>query len=288
MSKRKQFDFGENWVDFVQSALTEQKVKEAAEAFNDLTSEICIDIHSDSTSNHSNTDTNPNHAIENLSFLDIGFGQGLSLLNAYSKGWYVVGLDINPRCNDALQHTIQYFPTLSIEQLQVQMGSILDSDTVTKLKDLSPNDNGYDIVHSWGVLHHTGNMYKAIEHAITLIRPGGYLILALYNRHWTSKIWWVIKRFYMLLPKRIKKIFAHLSFPVYHILAKLIIKDLHLTRGMDAFYNYVDWIGGYPYEYVSIKEVHDLLHAYNFKILKTIPTQGSTGCNEFVAKHVES
>ena len=39
----------------------------------------------------------------------------------------------------------------------------------------------FDVVYSWGVLHHTGDMWKALEHAHMATAPGGLLALALYN-----------------------------------------------------------------------------------------------------------
>ena len=55
-----------------------------------------------------------------------------------------------------------------------------------------------------------------------------------------------------------------------------------MTRGMDFFYNVVDWVGGYPYEYASIKEIEELMSQFRFRTIKIIPSQVPTGCNEFV------
>ena len=57
---------------------------------------------------------------------------------------------------------------------------------------------------------------------------------------------------------------------------------LEQTRGMNFFYNVIDWVGGYPYEYASIKEIERLLNQQGFVMVRVIPAQVPTGCNEFV------
>lgn len=57
-----------------------------------------------------------------------------------------------------------------------------------------------------------------------------------------------------------------------------------MTRGMDFYYNVVDWVGGYPYEYATISEIDNLLNKLGFRCIKKIPAQVPTGCNEFVFK----
>ena len=54
------------------------------------------------------------------------------------------------------------------------------------------------------------------------------------------------------------------------------------SRGMDFYYDVIDWIGGYPYEYASIEEVDEIMSALGFKKVKLIPANVPTGCNEFV------
>jgi 2-polyprenyl-6-hydroxyphenyl methylase/3-demethylubiquinone-9 3-methyltransferase len=54
-----------------------------------------------------------------------------------------------------------------------------------------------------------------------------------------------------------------------------------MERGMDFFYDVVDWVGGYPYEYATIQEIKDFVQTHGFKIIKTIPAKVPTGCNEF-------
>jgi 2-polyprenyl-6-hydroxyphenyl methylase/3-demethylubiquinone-9 3-methyltransferase len=90
--------------------------------------------------------------INGRQFLDIGSGSGLSALAAARMGAGVCCTDIDPD---------------SIEATRTLLGHHLPSDAwtaeVVSVFDLG--DRKYDIVHSWGVLHHTGDMWRAIEKA---------------------------------------------------------------------------------------------------------------------------
>ena len=100
--------------------------------------------------------------MKGLSFLDVGFGHGMTACLAIEKGARVSGIDVNSGCLKALAGMSQEFLQVDITRAKFQIGSILDSTTVDELEKLEPE--GYDIVHSWGVLHHTGNMHSAITH----------------------------------------------------------------------------------------------------------------------------
>jgi len=112
----------------------------------------------------------------------------------------VAGVDINPTCGDVLRRNIRFFPEIGSIDFPVIIGSILDDEVVRRARAASPGGEGFDIVHSWGVLHHTGNMKLAVLNAASLVRPGGHLVVALYNRHWSSRPWLAIKYLYCKSP----------------------------------------------------------------------------------------
>lgn len=258
-----QFDFGKNWINFSKKALTVDKLNSARQDFNRLFN--LIDL-------------------KNKSFLDIGFGQGISILLAKESGAKVFGNDINPKCNVAIEHTANLMHTTM--DFPIIIGSILDNTTLQKISEVNFPDGKFDIVHSWGVLHHTGDMDQAIRNATSLVAEDGYFVTAIYNKHWSSKIWRIIKKTYCRSPLVLKAFMIYTMYPVIWF-AKFIAtgkNPFKQERGMDFFYNVVDWVGGYPYEYASIDELVSTLKASGFVCIYKKGAIVPTGCNEFIFK----
>ncbi len=253
----KRFYFGKNWQAFSKNALTDERIDQADSSLKKLLGDV---------------------SLNGASFLDIGFGQGLTLCLASKAGAKVVGLDVDQDNLQALDETAQKVKT---PKPSVVINSILDE---TAVKNLAQKESGFDIVHSWGVLHHTGSMYPAISNSLSLVKEGGHYILAIYNKHWTSPIWKIIKWTYCALPDFLKKIMILVFYPIIY-LAKFLVTGKNpkdKDRGMDFFYDVIDWVGGYPYEYASIDEIKNFVEAKNFTCLKVVPTTTPIGCNEFV------
>jgi hypothetical protein len=144
----------------------------------------------------------------------------------------------------------------------------------------------FSIVHSWGVLHHTGDMTTAIRNAALLVEENGYLVLAIYNRHWTSPLWRFIKRLYCSSPQWIRFVTLCLFYPLI-VLAKLLVtgkNPFNKNRGMSFYYDVIDWLGGYPYEYASREEIERSVGMLGFSLVKHMPASVPTGCNEYVFK----
>ena len=100
----KQFDFGENWKNFSERAMSEKNKEKARADFSELTENIDL---TDKT------------------FLDIGFGQGLSLLIAAENSVKPVGCDINPKCDSILHHNRKFFNNIQNVNIPIIIGSIL-------------------------------------------------------------------------------------------------------------------------------------------------------------------
>jgi SAM-dependent methyltransferase len=266
-----QFDFGANWKAFSERALTPARVEQAKQHFAELLSGIDL---------------------RDRSFLDIGFGQGLSLLAATAMGANSVGCDINPLCAEVLlQNRTRYFPELAERAIPIVVGSILEDAVVESLRAKSAErlGRGYDIVYSWGVLHHTGDMQRALHNAGSLVASNGYLVLAIYARHWTSQAWSALKRFYNSVSPSIQRLLVALLTPVIY-LAKWSVTQrnpLEQTRGMDFHYSVVDWLGGYPYEHATSDDLIRDVEALGFDIVRVIPAAVPTGCNQFVFKRAD-
>ncbi len=258
-----QFDFGKNWKAFSREALTSVKIDQAKADFMHLLDGV---------------------PLKGKTFLDIGFGQGLSILLARYYGAKVVGNDINPTCRDALALTAKALKTTT--DIRICMGSILDTSVCDLVRKESPDERGFDIVHSWGVLHHTGNLKKALETAMSLVTQEGYCVLALYNTHWTSWIWRIIKWTYCKSPKCIQKFLVALLYPVIMIAKAIVTRQdpFKQSRGMDFYFDVVDWVGGYPYEYMTVDECKAVFKKANFECIRVIEATVPTGCNQFVFK----
>ena len=251
------FEFGKNWTSFSQKALNEEGKNQAR---RDLTALL------------------NGESLREKKFLDIGFGQGLTLCIATEQGALAHGLDIDDHNLNALKLTSDSFgfevpPPVTI-------GSVLDPQTIDSLE----RNGKYDIVHSWGVLHHTGDMKAAIINASRLVKENGTFILSIYNRHWSSPFWVYIKRFYCWAPAIIQRAMVAAFYWIIYI-AKFLVtgkNPMSSRRGMDYYHNVIDWIGGYPYEYASAHEIQSLLKSKGFEQTYYRQATVPTGCNEFV------
>ena len=252
-----QFAFGKNWQAYASTALTPEKVNQARRAFQQLFEGI---------------------AFAGKSFLDIGFGQGLAVCLAQEMGAVVLGIDCDAENIAALKQTAALFDGCEIPQIRIV--SILDPAFVQE----QLQQGQFDIVHAWGVLHHTGNLIQALDHASALVKEGGHLVIAVYNKHWSSPFWRGIKWMYNISPGVLQKVWIGLFYPIIYAAKWLVTREnpVKQNRGMDFWYNLIDWVGGYPYEYASIAAIQRQAGQKNFQCVRVIPAQVPTGCNQFV------
>lgn len=259
------FSFGENWRSFIDHVGAEN-IHHAILGLQKLTGE---------------------DGLKGKSFLDIGCGSGLSMLAAALMGAREVhGFDIDPNSVAATQALFdKHAPEGTI--WSVKQLSVLD-------KDLLPREN-FDIVHSWGVLHHTGAMWLAVENAASLVSPGGLFVVALYRRTPLCGFWKVEKKIYAGSPRVIQKIIAipYIALYFLRILAKkqlptTFLQEYRKSRGIDFYHDVHDWLGGYPYESVEIEETVSKILALGFDKKAVFDncfgTKGvfGTGCDEYI------
>src|SRR3546814_900557 len=121
--------------------------------------------------------------------LDIGCGSGLSSFAALCLGARVYALDYDV---DAVATTRALLERRSPGgPWQVEQGSVLDRNFMESL-------GSFDVVYSWGVLHHTGAMWDAIDAAALRVGPEGTLAISIYNdQGGASRRWAAIKRVYV-------------------------------------------------------------------------------------------
>lgn len=156
----------------------------------------------------------------------------------------------------------------------------------------------FDVVYSWGVLHHTGAMWLALEHALRRVSEGGLLYLALYNDQgaW-SRVWWLLKAIYCNLPSGINQAFAFITW--YSIVLVGFMKNIILCRwrgassilvdvfrprprrGMKQSTDILDWMGGMPFEVVRYDSLIEYMRVRGFDLKRGVPNPNS-GCHEWV------
>jgi len=179
----------------------------------------------------------------------------------------------------------RYFP--NDPQWIVEQGSALDVDYVASL-------GKFDVVYSWGVLHHTGDMWTALANAARPVAEHGMLFIAIYNDQGSHSIRWTkTKRLYNRLPKGLRFLVVWPSFWVLNW--RTLVKDtLRLqplksfreygqgARGMSFWQDVIDWVGGYPFEVATPEQIFDFYRQRGFELTRLRTVGGSLGCNEFV------
>ena len=260
------FGFGENWARFLTS-LTDQQIEQATHGVRALLG----------------------RDLRDKTFLDIGSGSGLSSLAARRLGAArVYSFDYDPQsvaCTQELRR--RFFP--GDAAWTVSQGSVLDQAFLATLGQ-------FDIVYSWGVLHHTGAMWNAIDAARERVAPGGWFFIAIYNDQglWSSR-WTKIKRFYCSGP--FGRFVVCATFIPYHIVRDLAAdivwrrnpwkrySGYSQARGMSPIRDWFDWLGGYPFEVAKPEEIILPLNRRGYELVNLVTCGGTSGCVEYVFRH---
>lgn len=262
------YEFGSNWQSFVDRCLSDECVQLAQESLKEL-----LNLQS----------------LRGRTFIDVGCGSGLYSLAAVAMGAELVTSFDSDEQSVRASERVRAFYGISAQHWRICHGSVLDA---TFLATLYPAD----VVYCWGVAHHTGDMWRAIDNIICKVKPGGLLELAIYNRVdrpiGGSEFWLKVKRIYVKSQRPIRKI-MEVCFVVDFVFRQLATlrnpfaairnyPKLNKGRGMDFWHDVRDWLGGYPYEFASAGEVFNYLHARHRMQLEKLKTVYSLGCNEFV------
>jgi 2-polyprenyl-3-methyl-5-hydroxy-6-metoxy-1,4-benzoquinol methylase len=175
----------------------------------------------------------------------------------------------------------------------VEQGSALDGQYLETL-------GAFDVVYAWGVLHHTGDMWRALENVSTRVAPNGLLFISIYNDQGRrSKVWRAIKRRYVNSGKSVRRAIEMLvwclTWGVQFLYGFAMLKPTRAyryyrnygrDRGMSAWHDVVDWAGGYPFEVAPPEAIFDFYRDRGFALEQLKTCAGGKGCNQFVFRRL--
>ena len=265
----RRFSFGRNWASFAKR-LNEARIAKAEKNLIEFLGE---------------------ESLAGRSFLDVGSGSGLSSLAARRLGATVTSFDYDGQsvaCTEELRR--RYLP--DDPSWIIGQGSVLDTEYLAGL-------GRFDIVYSWGVLHHTGAMWQAMANIKIMVKTGGLLFIAIYNDCGeVSRLWLERKRRYNSLPQILRPFYAVYVWMPQELRAlagsmrsgelRTYFRELTSAssgRGMSWLHDVIDWVGGYPYEYASVRDITDFYRRDGFEPVK-IRENSSYGCHQLVFKRV--
>ena len=265
----RRFKFGDNWKSYL-DLINKERITNAQHALGSM-----LKLES----------------LSGIRFLDVGSGSGLSSLSALNLGAEVTSFDYDQESVEATKQLKEMFASDS-NIWSIEVGSVLDRQYMQSL-------GKFDIVYSWGVLHHTGRMWNAIDNCIEVVEDNGVLFIAIYNdQGLRSHIWWILKYIYNIMPAILKKPYAL----VFGMFVKLLLavknlfklpvkevlkpfQDYKSYRGMSMMHDLIEWYGGFPYEFATYETLIDYIEANNFKLINGKANR-SSGCHELVFKRV--
>ena len=257
------FAFGKNWASYAR-LIGDAEIEEARKGLTKLV---------------------PAEDLAGRSFLDIGCGSGLHALAAGSCGvGHILAVDVDA---DSVATTREV-----LQRRQVPVPWKAEKISVF---DLDPAEQGtFDVVYSWGVLHHTGAMVEAITKAARMTRPGGLFAFALYRSTRSDRLWIAEKKWYAHAAPALQKMARGIyiaafaaAFTARRGNFRRHVANYRSSRGMDWYHDVHDWLGGYPYEAILAPDVEILMRKLGFEPVRVFARPMTTGllgsgCDEYV------
>jgi 2-polyprenyl-3-methyl-5-hydroxy-6-metoxy-1,4-benzoquinol methylase len=263
VAQGQRFEFGRNWTTFLES-LTDERIEAAKRSLQDFLE---------------------TEDLKGKTVVDAGAGSGLFSLAARMLGASVHSFDYDPQCVACARRLKdQYFP--GDNHWLIEEGSAMDVAYLARLDQ-------FDVVYSWGVLQHTGDMWRALGNIVPMVRPRGKLFIAIFNDQGPASVRWrKVKRFYNASHPFIRRLIVAVI-GAYFGFRRFLSQALRLQnpfkssgylpgRGMSRQTDLVDWIGGYPFEVAKPEEIFDFYRQKGFTLIRMKTLGGGRGCNQYV------
>lgn len=233
------FAFGANWASYAH-LISEVEIEEAVGALRRLAA---------------------SEDLRGKRFLDIGCGSGIHSLAALRLGAAgVLAIDLDPNSVATTKSVLHHYAPDA--HFQVALASVLD---------INPGTWGqFEVVYSWGVLHHTGNLKMALCKAAAMVQDDGRFMFALYRRTWMCPLWKIEKKWYSKASPDAQRMAQRVYLAWFRFVGRRFfdvdkyIEEYRLNRGMDFNHDIHDWLGGYPYESILPDEVEHLMGRLGF------------------------
>jgi 2-polyprenyl-3-methyl-5-hydroxy-6-metoxy-1,4-benzoquinol methylase len=261
-SAEQRFEFGKNWLNYIHKNFNQENA--------DISRKHILSVLGCTN-------------LKGLSFLDIGCGSGLHSFAAWEAGASMLhSFDYDVNSVTATKYVREKAGNPS--NWTIEQGSVLDLDYIKNLPK-------FDLVYSWGVLHHTGDVWRAIRNAASRVKSGGLLYIALYSadiqKDPTPEFWLDVKQRYVSsswLGRRYMDLWYIWRFDLNYRLWNLPtffkkVKQYKKSRGMSVFTDVRDWLGGWPMEFVYDAEAVKFCEQLGFRKLKMLTGEANT---EFV------
>lgn len=257
------FKFGANWTDFA-SHVDIQRLEDSKSNLRRLMGR---------------------DSFEGENWIDVGCGSGLSSVAAATLGAKVLAVDLDPQCVETTAILAHRFGVA--DRVTTELRSVFETNLLGR---------EFDVVYSWGVLHHTGDMERAISTASTLVKDKGEFAIALYRRTRLCSFWRLEKFLYKSSPKPIQALLRtvylavfRLAFAVKKQSFREYRENYSTSRGMKFDTDVHDWLGGYPYESISADDLRQRMRSKGFAETRSFVAANSkplgilgSGCDEFV------
>ena len=259
----QRFEFGKNWLNYIHKNFSEEKAEISQKHM------LSVLDRGD---------------LKGLSFLDIGCGSGLHSYAAWRAGASTLHSFDYDTNSVASTRYVREQAGNPANWTTVEQGSVLDENYMNRLPQ-------FDLVYSWGVLHHTGNVWQAIRNAAARVKPGGLFYIALYSadvqKDPTPEFWLAVKRRYVSsgwLMRRCMETWYVWRFILNRRLWRFPAflkkaREYKESRGMSLFTDIRDWLGGWPMEFVYDTEAVKFCESLGFKLKKMLTGEANT---EFV------